>query len=93
MDTIAAILQPFCLIALGFVLVHLPLFPRTLWDGVEKLVYYVLFPPLLFTSVAKADFVLSETGIFLAGALLECGRFNQRRFFGRRHGRNGVYDE
>ena len=51
MDTIAAILQPFCLIALGFVLVHLPLFPRTLWDGVEKLVYYVLFPPLLFTSV------------------------------------------
>ena len=69
MDTIAAILQPFCLIALGFVLVHLPLFPRTLWDGVEKLVYYVLFPPLLFTSVAKADFVLSETGIFLAGGI------------------------
>ena len=69
MDTIAAIMQPFCLIALGFALVHLPLFPRTLWEGVEKLVYYVLFPPLLFTSVAKADFVLSETGLFLAGGI------------------------
>lgn len=70
MDTILAILQPFCLIALGAVLVHLPLFPRSLWDGVEKLVYYVLFPPLLFSSVVKANLVVSETGIFLAGGIL-----------------------
>ena len=69
MQTIAAIFQPFILIALGFVLSKLSMFPRSLWDGVEKLVYYVLFPPLLFNSVANAQFEAGQTGVFLIGGV------------------------
>ena len=60
------IVQPFILIALGYVLARQKMFPRSLWEGVEKLVYYVLFPPLLFNSVAGAQLTVSETGLFLA---------------------------
>ena len=65
MSLIAIVLQPFILIALGFLLSKLRLFPRSLWDGVEVLVYYVLFPPLLFNSVAKATLTVSDTSLFL----------------------------
>lgn len=61
-----AIIQPFILIALGFGLSKMKMFPRSLWEGVEKLVYYVLFPPLLFNSVAKAELTVSQTGLYLA---------------------------
>ena len=53
MHFFSVIIQPFILIALGFLLSRLRMFPRSLWEGVEKLVYYVLFPPLLFNSVAR----------------------------------------
>ena len=65
MSLIAIVLQPFILIALGFLLSKQRLFPRSLWDGVEVLVYYVLFPPLLFNSVAKATLTVSDTSLFL----------------------------
>ena len=65
MSLIAIVLQPFILIALGFLLSKHRLFPRSLWDGVEVLVYYVLFPPLLFNSVAKATLTVSDTSLFL----------------------------
>ena len=65
MSLIAIVLQPFILIALGFLLSKLRLFPRSLWDGVEVLVYYVLFPPLLFNSVAKATLTVADTSLFL----------------------------
>ena len=55
MHFFSVIIQPFILIALGFLLSRLRMFPRSLWEGVEKLVYYVLFPPLLFNSVARAE--------------------------------------
>ena len=65
MDFSLIILQPFLLIALGFVLSKHRLFPKSLWSGVEVLVYYVLFPPLLFNSVANAKLVFTETSVFL----------------------------
>lgn len=43
MHFFSVIIQPFILIALGFLLSRLRMFPRSLWEGVEKLVYYVLF--------------------------------------------------
>lgn len=66
----SALLQPFVLIALGWMLGGSKKFPRALWDGVERLVYYVLFPPLLFMSVAHAEFSITQTGLFLAAGLL-----------------------
>lgn len=66
MQVFLAIIQPFILIALGAFLSRRPMFPRPLWEGVEKLVYYVLFPPLLFNSVAGASLSLSQAGLYLA---------------------------
>lgn len=66
MPFFAVIVQPFILIALGFALSRSRMFPRSLWEGVEKLVFYVLFPPLLFNSVANAQLTVSQTGLFLA---------------------------
>lgn len=66
MQVFLAIIQPFILIALGALLSRHPMFPRSLWEGVEKLVYYVLFPPLLFNSVAGASLTLSQAGLYLA---------------------------
>lgn len=47
------LLPDFLLIALGALLVRTPALPRALWDGVERLVYLVLFPALLFGAIAR----------------------------------------
>jgi hypothetical protein len=47
------LLPDFLLIALGYLLCrHTPL-DRRVWDGAERLVYYVLFPALLFVAIVK----------------------------------------
>lgn len=47
------LLPDFALIALGWLLCrHTPL-DRGVWDGVERLVYYVLFPCLLFQAIVR----------------------------------------
>lgn len=49
----ALLLPDFLLIAAGWVLCrHTPL-DRKVWDGVERLVYFVLFPALLFQAIAR----------------------------------------
>jgi malonate transporter len=59
----AALLLPdFLLIALGVALARLPAFPAHFWSGVERLVYYVLFPALLFRSLAGSPLALGEAG-------------------------------
>ncbi len=65
----------FLLILCGFLLCRYTALDRGVWDGVERLVYYVLFPVLLFNSIVKTplnpgaaiDVVLSGWGITLAG--------------------------
>jgi predicted permease len=72
----AQLLAPdFLLILCGFLLCRYTALDRGVWDGVERLVYYVLFPALLFNSIVKTplnpgaamDVVLSGWGITLAG--------------------------
>jgi hypothetical protein len=47
------LLPDFLLIVCGYLICrHTPL-DRTVWDGAEKLVYYALFPTLLFTSIVR----------------------------------------
>lgn len=68
----------FILIVCGFVLCRYTALDRNVWDGVERLVYYVLFPVLLFNSIVKTplnpgaaiDVVLSGWGITLTGVAL-----------------------
>ena len=50
----ALLLVPdFLLILCGFALCRWTALGRSVWDGVEKLVYYLLFPVLLFNSIVK----------------------------------------
>jgi malonate transporter and related proteins len=51
----ALLLVPdFLLILCGFALCRWTSLGRSVWDGVEKLVYYLLFPVLLFNSILKS---------------------------------------
>ncbi len=53
MATAALLLPDFVLIVLGYVLVRWSALGRPLWDGAERLVYYLLFPCLLFVSIVR----------------------------------------
>jgi predicted permease len=53
--SILALLAPdFLLIALGFTLRRAFKYPEDFWVGLEKVVYFVLFPALLFKALAQA---------------------------------------
>ena len=53
MPDLLLLLPDFALIALGYLICrHTPL-DRTVWDGAERLVYFLLFPCLLFQSILK----------------------------------------
>ncbi len=63
----------FALIALGFALRNWTALQRDVWSGVERLVYYVLFPALLFSTSSRARYTLAGASALIAagvGALL-----------------------
>jgi len=82
MPDLLLLLPDFALIALGYLVCrHTPL-DRPVWDGAERLVYFLLFPCLLFLSIVKSPIRLADiatlgsaglaivgTGIVLALAL------------------------
>jgi malonate transporter and related proteins len=53
MNEVSLLLPDFLLIALGALLVRTHALSRSLWDSVEKLVYLVLFPALLFGAITR----------------------------------------
>lgn len=57
-----SILPVFLLVLLGVGLKRWPLINGSLWDGLEQLGFYVLFPALLFVTLSQADFSAIETG-------------------------------
>ena len=56
-----SILPIFLLVSLGVWLKRSSLVDNTLWEGLEQLGYYVLFPALLFSTLATADFAGTKT--------------------------------
>ncbi len=56
-----SILPVFLLVSLGVWLKRSPLVDNTLWEGLEQLGYYILFPALLFSTLATADFAGMKT--------------------------------
>jgi malonate transporter and related proteins len=69
------LLPDFALIALGFVLCRHTAMGRPLWDGIERLVYQLLFPALLFSAIVRNPLSLG-TALPLAAAglgLSACG--------------------
>lgn len=74
--SIATILIPdFALILLGFLLMRYADWGTQFWSGLEKLIYYFLFPALLFYSTARTPFDFGTTGKMLQVTLaaLACG--------------------
>jgi hypothetical protein len=67
--TALLILPNFVLILLGLILARRFDFGRDFWEGLEKLVYYVLFPALLFRSLAVARIDFAATAWPIAAAL------------------------
>lgn len=68
--TIALLLLPdFLLIAGGVALKRLRSFDAAFWTGLERLVYFVLFPALLFRSLATSSLALADAGRLAAVGL------------------------
>ena len=53
MRDLLLLLPDFLLIASGFVICRTTALDRTVWQAAERLVYYLLFPVLLFTSIVR----------------------------------------
>ncbi|MEF7612322.1 AEC family transporter [Aquincola sp. MAHUQ-54] len=53
MQTAFLLLPDFLLIVVGFFVCRYTPLDRSVWDGAERLVYYLLFPVLLFNSIVR----------------------------------------
>ncbi len=64
------LLPDFSLILFGYLLCRYTALNRSVWQPVESLVYYLLFPVLLFQSIVKSPVDLgAASGLIAAGAL------------------------
>lgn len=76
MQSLLLLLPDFCLILLGAGLRRSLLDQDGFWTGVEKLVYFVLFPALLFNALATADMDPGRTlPLFFSGLGVMAGGF------------------
>lgn len=74
--SLAILLLPdFALILFGFILNRITSWGRDFWSGLEKLIYYVLFPALLFNSIAtqKLDFAAAAPALKAAVVTVAIG--------------------
>ncbi|MBT0568790.1 AEC family transporter [Curvibacter sp. CHRR-16] len=69
------LLPDFSLIVCGYLICRYTALNRTVWDQVDKLVYYLLFPLLLFHSIVKSplDWAHASTGLLAAVGVLLSG--------------------
>ena len=65
MSSALLLLPDFLLIVLGALLYRFAPFEKSLWAGIEQLVYFVLFPALLFLSTSTANFHGAGTSLFI----------------------------
>lgn len=75
MHTALLLLPDFLLIVIGFLVCRYTMLDRSVWDGAERLVYYLLFPVLLFNSIVRNPLQPSALATLgLAGlAIVGCG--------------------
>jgi len=69
MSNALLLLPDFLLILLGFVLCHRSALNRPVWEAAERLVYYLLFPVLLFNSILKSPLQPAQTLSLAAAAV------------------------
>lgn len=66
------LLPDFVLIMTGFVLCRYTQLQRPVWDVVERLVYWLLFPTLLFSSIVRSPLQPADAAPLVTGGLLVC---------------------
>ena len=64
------LLPDFSLILCGYLVCRYTALDRTVWEQVESLVYYFLFPVLLFQSIVKSPLDLAAASSLIAAGLL-----------------------
>jgi len=65
----AQLLAPdFCLIVSGWLLCRFTVLNRALWQQIETLVYYLLFPVLLFHSILRSPIRFGEAAGLMVAA-------------------------
>jgi malonate transporter len=69
MSIVAILLPDFSLILFGALLMRITNWGGEFWTGLEKLIYFVLFPALLFYSTSRAPLDFDTTGRVLQIAL------------------------
>jgi malonate transporter len=62
MNTVSLLFPDFALITIGLILFRITNWGAEFWAGAEKLVYFVLFPALLFYSTARTPLHFETTG-------------------------------
>lgn len=67
------LLPDFSLILCGYLVCRHTALDRAVWQPVETLVYYLLFPVLLFQSIVKSPLDMSASGLLGAGILASLG--------------------
>ncbi|QEA13759.1 AEC family transporter [Comamonas flocculans] len=74
MNVAALLLPDFSLILAGWLICRFTPLGREVWHPVERLVYYLLFPVLLFLSIVKSPIEVGPaSSLIAAGLLLSCG--------------------
>ncbi len=69
MQSLLIILPDFLIILLGALLAQKAGFGEAFWKPAENLVFYVLFPPLLFNSIAGAEMTIAGAAQFLTAGV------------------------
>jgi predicted permease len=70
LDTALLLLPDFLLIVAGWTICHRTALNRPVWDSVERLVYWLLFPVLLFVSIVRSPLAPAATAGLAAGGVL-----------------------
>jgi predicted permease len=76
LDVVLSLIPVFSLIALGAALRRFKLLTTEGWGSLERLTYFVLFPPLMFMSIVEGKFAGEEAlwlGLTLAGTVATMG--------------------
>lgn len=72
MRDLLLLLPDFLLIVCGFLVCRYTALDRTVWSAAEKLVYHLLFPVLLFTSIVRNPLKLGDTLMLGLGGIAIC---------------------
>ncbi|WP_332816375.1 AEC family transporter [Ramlibacter sp.] len=70
MDIARLLFPDFSLIALGYLVCRFTPLDRAVWEPVERLVYYFLFPVLLFHSIVRTPMQLGPASSLIGAGLL-----------------------